>query len=1027
MSILHRVLAAWIVCGAVLMVTPQTTNRAIVAGFDTTRDVRNDDGTWTAPSGCTDADDGGTCAGTKIDLGFTVNFFGLSFSQLYVNTNGNITFDGPLASYTPFDLTSANRQIIAPFFADVDTRNPQSGTTTFGKGTFGGRAAFGVTWTNAGYYYQRADKRNSFQVILVERSDTGAGNFDIVFNYDSIQWETGEAQSSGGVDGLGGRSARAGYSNGTGISGTALELRGSAIPGSFLDSNAATGLIRGSLNSDIPGRYVFFARNGQIISGGLGITGPCPLPAGFQGVPYPSFSVSVSGGTPPYTVTSILPPGLTLNPATLAVSGTPTASGEFPISITVTDSAPGVLQQTRVYTCTISIASAPPPLNISGPCAGGLQNRPYWTQLSITGGTGSYSVSYSGPSWLAPAASAPVPGVFSYSLAGTPPQPGTFPASVTVRDSFGTASTYLCAISVAPSITITSACPASPIRADVPYRYQFQSLGGGSTAVWSVVRGRLPAGLILAGTGQLFGTPDGPPSSSTFTIAVRSGEVSDEKTCSLAVEPPPLRIASGCPWNGAVGVPYAPFPLSAAGGLGTSTYRFSMTGNVPEGLSIANNTITGRPESAGAYTFRIQVTSGDQTVTSAPCTVEIGASPLDIAGSCPALSQRAEVPVSASFAAAGGLPPYHYILSGPAWLSQSNGVVSGIPPADSQGGNVTFRLAAFDSAGVMNSRTCTFNVGPPPVNPTIAGTCPGSGVIGETVSVPLVAAGGQSPYAWSYNGGVSGLALESATGSRNSLKGTLDETGEFTFTIGVMDSAGVPAQPFTCTVAVVPPAAMRLSAGPMPADLLTPVPIAVTLAEPAAAGISGTVRLKFSSTAAFPADNPEVTLSSGNEVPFQIPAGSTSVSLGNVQRGTVAGSIRLEVTNLEGADGAASWPAMPELEITVPRAAPVFSVAVEDIPGGIEIVLKGYSTTRDITGGRVTIHPRSGAAIPGAGIDLAALDLPRILADYYGKGRTGAFDNIRISIPVEGGADGVEAVTIELTNSAGTAEVKRAR
>jgi hypothetical protein len=78
------------------------------------------------------------------------------------------------------------------------------------------------------------------------------------FNYFKVQWETGDA--SGGVDGLGGSSARAGYAS---ISGSEFELDGSGVPGSFLDTNVVTGLIYHSLNSPVPGRYIFFFRDGQ--------------------------------------------------------------------------------------------------------------------------------------------------------------------------------------------------------------------------------------------------------------------------------------------------------------------------------------------------------------------------------------------------------------------------------------------------------------------------------------------------------------------------------------------------------------------------------------------------------------------------------------------------------------------------------------------------------------------------------------------------------------------------------------------
>lgn len=55
-------------------------------------------------------------------LGFTANFLGQNCSQLRVNNNDNVTFDGPLSTFTPFPLPTTSIPIIAPFFADVDTR-----------------------------------------------------------------------------------------------------------------------------------------------------------------------------------------------------------------------------------------------------------------------------------------------------------------------------------------------------------------------------------------------------------------------------------------------------------------------------------------------------------------------------------------------------------------------------------------------------------------------------------------------------------------------------------------------------------------------------------------------------------------------------------------------------------------------------------------------------------------------------------------------------------------------------------------
>jgi len=255
---MHRVLLSVFL---IVIFSVCTYASAIVPGFNTTTDGRNDDGTWTSPAGCTNPASGGSCPGTAIPLGMTLNFLGVSFSQLYVNTNGNITFDAPLSTFTPFGLTATAREIIAPFFADVDTRNPASGLVSYGTGSFGGHNAFGVNWLNVGYFNSHVDQTNSFQLLLVDRTDTGVGNFDMVFNYDNISWETGDA--SGGSGGLGGNSARVGFSNGSGASGTSFELPGSDVDGAFLNGGP-NGLATHSANSNVLGQYIFEARNGTV-------------------------------------------------------------------------------------------------------------------------------------------------------------------------------------------------------------------------------------------------------------------------------------------------------------------------------------------------------------------------------------------------------------------------------------------------------------------------------------------------------------------------------------------------------------------------------------------------------------------------------------------------------------------------------------------------------------------------------------------------------------------------------------------
>jgi len=77
------------------------------AGFATKSIPANDDGSAPLES-----------------LGFTINFFGKSRSSVYVNNNGNLTFDSALATFTPFGLQNTQREIIAPFFGRCGHAQP---------------------------------------------------------------------------------------------------------------------------------------------------------------------------------------------------------------------------------------------------------------------------------------------------------------------------------------------------------------------------------------------------------------------------------------------------------------------------------------------------------------------------------------------------------------------------------------------------------------------------------------------------------------------------------------------------------------------------------------------------------------------------------------------------------------------------------------------------------------------------------------------------------------------------------------
>ena len=202
---------------------------------------------------------------SMVDLGFSINLFGTPRSACYVNNNGNITFDNPLSVYTPESLIRKQAIMIAPFWADVDSRNLLSNVTRFSDQPtlLNGHQAFGVTWRDVGYFNEHVDKTNSFQLLLIERGDRNPGDFDIEFNYNQISWETGDA--SGGTLGFGGAAARVGWTNGNGLF---MEYNGSGHSLALLDNlpdmtpNFQHGLIYQKFNNEVPGRILIPVING---------------------------------------------------------------------------------------------------------------------------------------------------------------------------------------------------------------------------------------------------------------------------------------------------------------------------------------------------------------------------------------------------------------------------------------------------------------------------------------------------------------------------------------------------------------------------------------------------------------------------------------------------------------------------------------------------------------------------------------------------------------------------------------------
>ncbi len=651
------------------------------AGFRTNSLPRGDDNYTTNPVG----------------IGFTINFFGVNRSQAYVANNGNIAFtnDGNLGRYSPETFSALQREIIAPFFADVDTSNTASDVTRWGNDTVDGRTAFGVNWVNVGYYSGAADKLNSFQLVLIDRSDTGAGNFDIEFNYDRVLWETGSA--SGGSNGLGGTSASAGYSNGTGIAGTYFELQGSRIPSSFLDSNP-NGLRFRSLSSGVPGRLLFAVRGGSVQ-----LTTSCPTPRGLVGSAY-NGSLTAGGGTAPYTwvtqlVSGALPPGLSLNAAGV-LSGTPTTAGSYAFSARVNDAA----NRTAVAQCTLPVDSCSVTLSSNQNVGSGQSTGTF----TVTAASTCTWTATSNAAWIqllngsTPASSLQGTGTQTLTFrveANGGTQPRT--ATITVGDK-----TYTITQAAGTGCTLTLTPPSNIFTANG---------GSGSFAVnsncasWTATENLDWLQVTLGGTGGNNGTVNYFVSAHTGATQARSGIISVNGVPFTVTQNPPNTTCAYSLSSTNVTIP-------AAGGTGSTFVQTSSACGWSAASNAAFLTVT-----AGANGS----VSGLVTFAAAPNSGAARTGTLTIAGQTFTVNQEAGTscptsftPGSATFLSSGGAGATTQINTPCDWTASSSvpwiritAGAAGIGP-----GTITYTVDPNTAAGAtvrsgsITARGVTFSV-----------------------------------------------------------------------------------------------------------------------------------------------------------------------------------------------------------------------------------------------------------------------------------------------------------------------------
>jgi hypothetical protein len=445
------------------------------------------------------------------------------------------------------------------------------------------------------------------------------------------------------------------------------------------------------------------------------------LAAGTAGNGY-SQTLGASGGYPGYTwsiASGSLPAGLTLSSSGM-ISGTPTASGSFAFTASVSDRSNPVQTLTAALNLNIS---APQLKVIPTSFAQGIYGRPYSGTLQATGGAPGYR-------WAIASGNLPIGLALDNStgnISGTPTGGGTAAFTAAVTDTANQTASALVTINVAATpLTITASTPAAA-NSGVAYSQTLQAIGGTAPYQWSITAGKLPAGLTLSPTSGIISGTTSVTGTANFTatvtdnsnpiqtaslptsLIVNSGQTTLAPLRALAV------IAPGS-LSGIIGSNYS-LTLSATGG--TSPYGWAITfGSLPAGLQLsATGTIVGTPAqgTSGSYSFTVTASDAETPVQTASANISMtisGAtvSPLAIASSTLA-SGIAGTAYNQSLQATGGTPAYSWSLTSgslPAGLALSSaGVISGTPSA---AGSSTFTASVSDSGSPLQSKSVTTSI-----------------------------------------------------------------------------------------------------------------------------------------------------------------------------------------------------------------------------------------------------------------------------------------------------------------------------
>ncbi|SDY91237.1 outer membrane autotransporter barrel domain-containing protein [Lysobacter sp. yr284] len=509
------------------------------------------------------------------------------------------------------------------------------------------------------------------------------------------------------------------------------------------------------------------------------------------------------GGTAPYNYAisaGALPTGLSLDPATGVLAGTPTVTGLYTFSVRARDSSTGAgapFARTQNYVMQVQAPTiVVSPVSFAAAQVGAA----YSATATASGGIGPYT-------FAIPAGSAP-PGLTMSStgtLSGTPTAGGTFNFMVIATDANGQTGNRAYIFSVAvPTIAIA---PVTLPNGGVaqPYSQTLSASGGTAGYSFAVTAGSLPAGLSLSNGGVISGTPTA-GGAFNFTVTATdsstgSGPYTGSRAYTLTIGASTILLPATPLANATVASAYSAALNPATGGTAPYSYAIS-AGALPAGMNFNGTTrvVSGTPSAPGTFNFSVVATDssgGTGPYSSAPQSYTLTVA--DIVPVANAVSvnvgyNAAATPVTLNIT--GGIAASVAIAAAPAHgTAIATGTSITYQPNAGFSGPDSFTYTATNVAGTSAPATVTVNVADPTI--TIAASGPLTGQVGTAYTQTFTWSGGAAPYNnFNAAGLPAGLSITATGTDSMTVSGTPTASGTFNATVSARDS-GTGHGPFT--------------------------------------------------------------------------------------------------------------------------------------------------------------------------------------------------------------------------------------